>query len=205
MELKNRKGMDYCFPLGIIQFENGDLYYIDPFKSLFLVILFPIRIFFPVKLYKITDREEKKLAYGRYRDDKLQNMYIWRIASGLAIAEIINIILGQINIVHTNIDLIMKITYIAITTISFLYIFIRRYTIIKMLNLENYKYKYVKIKMNELAIIYFPSVILSCLTIYFVFSYKSNGILHPSLLLVYIIFAPFFHWFYLVLDSNTMI
>ncbi len=132
MKLRNRKGMDYCFPLGIIQFENGDLYYIDPFKSLFLVILFPIRIFFPVKLYKITDREEKKLVYGRYMDDSFEKNMVRNQIIGLSLGGAISPIFKNFNITHPYIERIMQVLYVCITLSIFIYMHVRRYRLLKV-------------------------------------------------------------------------
>ncbi len=186
MKLKNRKGMDYCFPLWIIQFENGDLYYIDPFKSLFLVILFPIRIFFPVKLYKITDREEKKLAYGRYRDDRVEKNFVRIHLFGLSMGGILNSLFNDFRITHQNIERIMQCLYICITISIFVYMHVRRYRILKVLKLENYEYKYAKLKIDSSIIYNFFQVIIVFFLIYFVFAADLNGSVSILFTLVYI-------------------
>lgn len=191
-ELKNRKGMDYCFPLGIMQDENGELYYIDPFKSLFLIILMPIRIFFPVKLYKITDKDEKQLAYGRYRDEDQDKKKLRNIILAVIIGSPINTIFSNMKIIYYNVELILQIFYLNIIIISFIFIFIRRFYILKKIKLKNCNYIFVRVKLNDTFFIYGITFIAGLLMNYIVFKYNSNGNFHPALLLLYLYLAPLY-------------
>lgn len=191
-DLKNKKGMDYCFPLGIMQDDNGNLYYIDPFKSLFLVILMPIRVFFPLKLYKITDQNEKQLAYDRYRDKNSYKRYLSNILLVIILGNIINIVLSEMKIIYYNIEFILQAIYVSIVIISFIMILVRRFYILKKIKLKNCTFVFVRIEPIDAFFIYGVTFIVGLLMNYGVFAYNLNGALYLPLLLFYLYLAPLY-------------
>lgn len=189
-KLKNKKSIPYCFPVGIVQNEKGDLYYIDVFKSMFLIILMPIRIFFPVKLYIMNDKNEKNLAYERYNNKDIKKNIGLYTVFGISLGGVLNAIFSKFAIFSPNASAILKFLYFIVIFSVLNWMIFRRVKVLKLIKLDRSNYVLAKIKFNDIIVIYFIAMIICLFSIYFVLNFDVKNIIDLSYLFIYAFLLP---------------